>query len=78
MAVKLLKGETIAQSAGAGRPNTVLLDPALLDNTTDAGKAALKAWQSVPGLDPLWPLALSIKDWTTYDPNTVPGTCKGA
>ncbi len=78
MALKLLKGETITQSAGAGRPNTVLLDPVLLDNTTDAGKAALKAWQSVPGLDQLWPLSLSIQGWTTYDPNTVPASCKGA
>jgi ribose transport system substrate-binding protein len=78
MAMKLLKGEAIQQSAGAGRPNTVLLDPVLLDNTTDAGKAALKAWQSVPGLDPLWPLALEIKGWTTYDPNKVPSSCAGA
>jgi ribose transport system substrate-binding protein len=78
MAIKLLEGQTVSQSAGAGRPNTVLLDPVLLDNTTDAGKTALKAWQSVPGLDPLWPLSLAIKDWTTYDPNTVPSTCKGA
>jgi ribose transport system substrate-binding protein len=78
MAMKLLKGEAVEQSAGAGRPNTVLLDPVLLDNTTDAGKAALKAWQSVPGLDPLWPLALEIKGWTTYDPNKVPSSCAGA
>jgi ribose transport system substrate-binding protein len=78
MAIKLLEGQTVSQSAGAGRPDTVLLDPVLLDNTTDAGKAALKAWQGVPGLDPLWPLSLAIKDWTTYDPNTVPSTCKGA
>jgi len=78
MAVKLLEGKTVTQSAGAGRPNTVLLDPVLLDNTTDTGKAALKAWQSVPGLDPLWPLSLSIQGWTTYDPNTVPASCKGA
>jgi ribose transport system substrate-binding protein len=78
MALKLLKGETIAQSAGAGRPNTVLLDPVAVDNLTDAGKAQLKAWQSVPGLDPLWPLSLAIEGWTTYDPNTVPSSCKGA
>jgi ribose transport system substrate-binding protein len=77
MALKLLSGETVTASAGA-KPNTVLLDPVLLDNTTDAGKTALKAWVSVPGLDPLWPLSLSIQGWTTYDPNTVPATCKGA
>lgn len=78
LALKLLNGETVATSTGASQPNTVLLDPVLVDNTTDAGKTELKAWQSVPGMDPLWPLSLSIKDWTTYDPNTVPSSCKGA
>jgi ribose transport system substrate-binding protein len=78
MALKLLNGQPVTQSAGAGRPNTVLLDPVLVDNLTDAGKAQLKAWQSVPGLNPLWPLSLSIQGWTTYDPNTVPSTCTGA
>ena len=78
MALKLLNGQTITQSAGAGRPNTVLLDPVLVDNLTDAVKAQLKAWQSVPGLNPLWPLSLSIQGWTTYDPAKVPATCTGA
>jgi ribose transport system substrate-binding protein len=78
MANKLLLGEKIEQSAGANRPNTVLLDPQILDNTTDQGKADLKAWVSVPGMDPLWPLSLSIPGWTDYDPNTVPSSCKGA
>ncbi len=77
LALKLLNGEAVTASAGA-KPNTILLDPVLLDNTTDAGKTALKAWVSVPGLDPLWPLSLSIQGWTTYDPNTVPASCKGA
>ena len=54
---------------GASQPNTVLLDPVLADNLTDAGKTELKAWQSVPGMDPPWPLSLAIKGWTTYDPN---------
>ena len=78
MAYKLLTAEKLQQTAGAGRPNTVLLDPQVLDNTTDAGKAALKAWVSVPGLDPAWPLSLAIQGWTDYDPNTVPASCKGA
>ena len=78
LALKLLNGETVATSTGASQPNTVLLDPAVVDNLTDAGKAELKAWQSVPGMDALWPLSLAIKDWTTYDPNTVPASCKGA
>ena len=77
LALKLLKGETITATAGA-KANTILLDPVLLDNLTDAGKAALKAWVSVPNMDPLWPLSLAIEGWTTYDPNTVPASCKGA
>jgi ribose transport system substrate-binding protein len=78
MALKLLSGASVTADPNAGHANTVLLDPVLLDNTTDAGKTALKAWVSVPGLDPLWPLSLSIDGWTTYDPNTVPAGCKGA
>jgi ribose transport system substrate-binding protein len=78
MAYKLLSGAKVDPSAGAGRPNTVLLDPQILDNTTDKGKSDLKAWTTVPGMDPLWPLALSIPNWTDYDPNGVPASCKGA
>ncbi len=77
MAYKLLTGQSIEQTAGAGRPNTVLLDPQILNNTTAEGKTALQAWISVPGMNPLWPLSLSIPDWTTYDPNTVPSSCQG-
>jgi len=77
LALKLLNGEAVTATAGA-KANTVLLDPQLLDNLTDAGKAGLKAWVSVPGMDPLWPLSLAIPGWTTYDPNTVPSSCKGA
>src|SRR3954468_13981302 len=68
LAVKLLSGQTVTPSAGAGRPNTVLLDPAILDNTTDAGKAALQAWINVPGLNQSWPLGLKIDGWTDYNP----------
>ena len=78
LALKLLSGQTVTTSPDATQPNTVLLDPVLVDNLTDDGKAKLKAWQSVPGMDPLWPLSLSIDGWTTYDPNTVPSGCKGA
>jgi len=78
LALKLLNGETVAADPNAGRANTVLLDPVLVDNLTDAGKTQLQAWVSVPGMDPLWPLSLSIDGWTTYDPNTVPASCKGA
>ncbi len=78
LALKLLNGDTVTPSAGATQPNTVLLDPVVVDNLTPDGQAKLKAWQSVPGMDPLWPLSLSIDGWTTYDPNTVPAGCKGA
>ncbi len=78
LALKLLDGEAVTADPNAGRANTVLLDPQILDNTTDAGKAALNAWISVPGMDPLWPLSLDIPGWTTYDPNTVPSSCSGA
>ncbi len=77
LAYKLLSGETVEQTPGAGRPNTILLDPQVLDNTTDQGKTDLQAWISVPNMDPLWPLSLSIPGWTDYDPNTVPSTCQG-
>jgi|tagenome__1003787_1003787.scaffolds.fasta_scaffold20971601_2 ribose transport system substrate-binding protein len=78
LALKLLNGEQVQADPNAGRPNTVLLDPVLLDNTTDQGKNDLKNWVSVPGMDPLWPLSLDIKGWTNYDPKTVPSDCKGA
>jgi ribose transport system substrate-binding protein len=78
LALKLLNGETVQTDPAASQPNTVLLKPQAVDNLTDAGKTQLKSWQSVPGLDGSWPLSLSIPDWTTYDPNTVPASCKGA
>ncbi|HEY3522303.1 MAG TPA: substrate-binding domain-containing protein, partial [Candidatus Limnocylindrales bacterium] len=78
LALKLLNKESVTADPNAGKPNTVLLDPVLVDNTTDQGKQQLQAWLAVPGMDPLWPLSLSIQGWTTYDPNTVPNSCKGA
>jgi ribose transport system substrate-binding protein len=78
LAYKLLAGETVQQSEGAGRPNTVLLVPQILDNTTEQGKTDLGKWIAVPNMDPSWPLSLAIPDWTTYDPNGVPTSCKGA
>jgi ribose transport system substrate-binding protein len=78
LAYQLLTGGTVEQSPGAGRPNTILLDPQILDNTTEEGKTALNAWVSVPGLDPAWPLSLEIPGYTHYDPNTVPASCSGA
>ena len=73
LALKLLKGESVT-TAGE-RPNTVLLDPVVAENVTDAGKALLKSWQ-VDGLDPLWPLGLQIEGYTTYTPEQAVA-CKG-
>jgi ribose transport system substrate-binding protein len=78
LAYDLLTGTKVTQTAGAGRPNTILLDPQILDNTTAKGKAALQAWISVKGMNPLWPLSLSIPGWADYDPSTVPSSCTGA
>jgi ribose transport system substrate-binding protein len=78
LAYKALSGQPIQQTAGAGRPNTILLDPVILDNTTDKGKTDLQAWISIPGMDPFWPLGLQVPGYTTYDPKTVPSGCSGA
>jgi ribose transport system substrate-binding protein len=75
LALKLLKGETVKTDPSASQPNTVLLDPVLADNTSDAGKQTLQSWQ-VDGLDPLWPLGLKVEGWTSYTPEQAI-TCKG-
>lgn len=67
LALRLLNGETIETSPEASQPNTVLLDPVLADNVSDEGRAMLESWQ-VDGLDPLWPLGLTIEGWTTFTP----------
>ena len=74
LALKLLNGESVT-TAGE-RPNTVLLDPVVADNTSDAGKATLKSWQSVKGLNPDWPLGIQIEGFTTYTPDQAVA-CKG-
>ena len=76
VALQLLAGQKVATDPTASQPNTVLLTPVIVDNLTDAGKANLKAWQSVPGLNPTWPLGIQIKDFTTYTPDQAIA-CKG-
>jgi ribose transport system substrate-binding protein len=75
LALKLLKGESVETDPSATQPNTVLLDPVLADNTSDAGKQLLESWQ-VDGLDPLWPLGLKVEGWTSYTPEQAIA-CKG-
>ena len=41
LALKLLNGETVTTDPSAAQPNTVLLEPVLADDQTDAGKAEL-------------------------------------
>ncbi len=55
--------------------NNIHVTPELWDNTTDAGKAALTA-AADPSLPAIWPLGLTIKDWTTYPRENVKA-CKG-
>ena len=67
LALKLLAGE---------KPETTThVTPELWVNSTPEGKAALAAAQN-PKLNPLWPLGLTVKDWTTYSVDDVIA-CKG-
>ena len=75
LALKLLNGETVQTDPSAAQPNTVLLDPVLADNQTDAGKAELQSWL-VSGLDPSWPLGLKVEGYTHYTPEQAIA-CKG-
>jgi ribose transport system substrate-binding protein len=76
VALKLLNGEAVQTDPSASHPNTVLLSPVLADNQSDAGKATLKSWQSVKGLNPDWPLGIQIEGFTTYTPDQAVA-CKG-
>ena len=67
LALKLLAGDKVE--------TTTHVTPELWDNSTDAGKAALKATQ-IPNLPKLWPLGLTVKDWTTYSVDDLIA-CKG-
>ena len=76
LALKLLNGQTVQGDPSASQANTILLTPVAVDNLTAAGKAQLKSWQSVPGLNPTWPLGIQIANWTTYTPDQAIA-CKG-
>ena len=58
---------------GGGWPVTV--KPELWDNTTGASKAKLTE-AADPKINPLWPLGLTIKDWTDYTKDEIIA-CKG-
>ena len=58
LAVDILNGEAPAET-------TVLVDPVLWENGTDAGKATIMAAQN-PNLDPEWPVSVTVPGWTDY------------
>jgi ribose transport system substrate-binding protein len=68
LAIQILEGQIPAEK-------TVLVDPSLWANNTDAGKAEIAAAQN-PNLDPEWPVSVSIPGWTTYSMDEIIA-CKG-
>ena len=68
LALQILDGKAPAEK-------TVLVDPVVWDNTSDAGKALL-ASAANPNLSPEWPVSVSIPGWTTYSMDQIIA-CKG-
>ena len=68
LAIQILDGNAPAEK-------TVLVDPVLWDNISDAGKALIAAGQN-PSLSPEWPVSVSIPGWTTYTMEQIIA-CKG-
>jgi ribose transport system substrate-binding protein len=68
LALQILEGQKPASQ-------TVLVEPALWENVTDAGKEQLKS-AADPSLSPEWPVSISIKDWTSYTKDQIVA-CKG-
>ena len=68
LALKILGGDKPTD-------HTVLVNPQLWENSTDAGKANLTKVAD-PSLDPEWPVSISIPDWTTYTKDQIVA-CKG-
>jgi len=68
LAIQILDGQKPAQQ-------TVLVQPEIWENVTDAGKEKLKT-AADPSLSPEWPVSISIPDWTTYTKEQIVA-CKG-
>jgi ribose transport system substrate-binding protein len=68
LALQILEGKKPAS-------NTVLIDPSVMDNTSDDGKKML-ASAANPNLSPTWPVGVSIPGWTTYSMDQIIA-CKG-
>jgi len=68
LALQILDGQKPAQQ-------TVLVEPELWENVSDAGKEKLKT-AADPSLSPEWPVSISIPNWTTYTKEQIVA-CKG-
>lgn len=68
LAIQILDGKKPAEQ-------TVLVQPEIWENVTDAGKEKLKN-AADPSLSPEWPVSISIPDWTTYTKEQIVA-CKG-
>lgn len=68
LALRILNGQ-------APDSHEVLVNPELWNNADEAGKAQLTA-AADPSIDPLWPLGLTVPDWTTYTKEEIIA-CKG-
>jgi ribose transport system substrate-binding protein len=73
-----LKGAAVTNTASVGGAGVTLALKLLSGQTVTTSPDASQP--NTVLLDPvlLWPLSLSIAGWTSYDPNTVPSSCKGA
>jgi ribose transport system substrate-binding protein len=68
LALQILEGQKPAEQ-------TVLVEPELWENATDAGKEKLKT-AADSSLSPEWPVSISIPNWTTYTKEQIVA-CKG-
>jgi ribose transport system substrate-binding protein len=68
LALRILNGQAPADQ-------NVLVQPELWENVTEEGKASLTE-AADPNIDPLWPLGLTVPDWTTYSKEEIIA-CKG-
>ena len=68
LALQILDGKKPAEQ-------TVLVNPEIWDNVSDAGKEKLKT-AADPSLSPEWPVSIMIPDWTTYTKEQIVA-CKG-
>ena len=68
LALRILNGDAPAEQ-------DVLVTPELWSNDTEEGKAQLTE-AADPAIDPLWPLGLTVTDWTTYSKEEIIA-CKG-